>query len=98
MYSDKLENAEPLSTIRIPGNPSLPTRHRWRLQGVLDANAKRIRLECWKIGGRLVTTPEAVDRFIVALSADADAVEHESESDVARRNRETRRALEAIGI
>ena len=91
----QLKNAEPLRKISIPGAPSNQTRHRWALSGVLAPNGQRVKLQTWKIGGRLVTTPEAVESFILALSGDAPAAE--ADDAVSRRGREAGRALEALG-
>jgi hypothetical protein len=95
MVSAKLTGAVPLATATIPGNPSRATRHRWHLEGVLDANGHRIRLQCMKVGGRLYVTPEAVDRFIVALSADAD--DDVSGEPLIDSGRAAGKALEALG-
>jgi hypothetical protein len=95
MVAQTLKNAEPLNTIYIPGNPSTQCRHRWRMVGVKDKDGNRIKLKCHKIGGRVHTTPEDVDRFIVALSDDAAPVD--DRDDMARRGREAGKALEALG-
>ena len=47
----------------IPGQPHLATVYRWVRHGVGD-----VRLEAVKVGGRLFTSQEAVDRFIRATS------------------------------
>lgn len=106
MVAEKLQNAEPLHSIAIPGNPSLATRHRWRLNGIVH-HGERIRLEAWRVGGRLVTTPEAVDAFIVALTAEpereADPPREDRKGskrdaeDLARRGQQAGKALEALG-
>jgi hypothetical protein len=92
---NSLRNAEPLRSIAIPGDPSIPTRHRWALTGVRAPSGERVRLQAWRAGGKLLTTPEAVERFILALSGDAPA--SEADDAVIRRGREAGRALEALG-
>lgn len=93
---NSLRNAEPLRTIVIPGDPSIPTRHRWHLTGVRTPSGDRVRLQAWRCGGKLMTTPEAVAAFIDALSGD-HAPASESHDDAVRRGREAGRALEALG-
>jgi integrase len=52
------------------GRPvSFPTVWRWALQGILAADGQRIRLETLKLGGRTVTSMEALQRFAERLSA-----------------------------
>lgn len=100
MVGENLKNAEPLHSIAIPGNPSLATRHRWRLSGVLAKNGRRVKLECWRVGGKLLTTSEAIDRFIVALSAspdDAPAEDCPTGAERRRRAHEAAAALEEMG-
>lgn len=92
-----LENAKPLRSIRIPGDPSNPTRTRWVLHGVKNIRGERVKLQAWKIGGRLMTTELALDQFLAELNSeqsDADAV---SADDIVRRGREAGKALEALG-
>lgn len=72
------------------------TLHRWRLRGI-----KGIRLETCRIGGRRVTSREAVQRFNEQVTAVADGASvPRTESSVAREKRLQRveRELEAAGI
>lgn len=94
-----LVDAQPLRTADIPGNPSVPTRHRWVLDGVLAPSGQRVRLQAHRIGGRLYVTPEAVARFIHELST-AESAESavESPDEIQRRSNEARRALDSLGI
>ncbi|MDX1968995.1 MAG: DUF1580 domain-containing protein [Planctomycetaceae bacterium] len=93
--SNSLKSARPLRSIEIPGDPSIPTRHRWALTGIVAPDGHRVRLQTWRVGGKLMTTPEAVERFILALSGDAPAVE--ADDAIARRGEQAARALEKLG-
>lgn len=44
--------------------PHIATLHRWTTQGV-----RGVRLQTWIVGGKRVTTPAAVERFLTALNA-----------------------------
>ena len=92
---ETLADATPLRSIRIPGNPSNPTRTRWVLTGVLNSRGERVKLEAFKIGGRLYCTPLAVDQFLARLNC--DHVDSESDESVQRRGREAGAALESLG-
>lgn len=92
-----LKFAEPLRSIAIPGNPSIQTRHRWALTGVLAPDGHRVKLQTWRVGGRVVSTPEAVEQFLLAINGDAPA----SEADTAaarRRGHDVDQAMEALGL
>lgn len=59
------EDLFPLTdTANIPGRPHPTTVGRWATRGV-----RGIRLETVRIGGRLYTSAEAVQRFVAALTA-----------------------------
>jgi len=90
----------PLSQARdfIPGRPHIATITRWRLTGVLDPSGERVKLRTTRVGGRHMISLADIERFLARLNADAAADEAESEADIARRNRETRQALAALGI
>ena len=47
----------------IPGNPHINSVRRWAYDGVGGT-----RLETWKVGGTVVTSIEAIERFILARS------------------------------
>jgi hypothetical protein len=51
----------------LPSNPHKSTLHRWSLRGI-----NRIRLETCKVGGRRLTSLEAISRFVAATTAAAD--------------------------
>jgi hypothetical protein len=55
-----------------PGRPSTNCLWRWCRRGVLSRNGQRVRLEHVRIGGKIFTTAEWVERFGKAL-AEADA-------------------------
>jgi hypothetical protein len=51
----------------LPGRPHLSTLQRWRLRGV-----RGVKLETILVGGRRVTSQEAIERFAAATTAAAD--------------------------
>lgn len=55
-----------------PGRPSTNCLWRWCRRGVLSRSGQRVRLEHVRIGGKIFTTVEAVEKFGKAL-AEADA-------------------------
>lgn len=71
---------------------------RWGNDGVIGPDGERIRLETLRVGGRRLVTLAALEKFLSKLNADSPADDDESEADIARRNRETRQALAALGI
>ena len=81
----------------FPGRPNLSTLHRWRLAGV-----RGVRLETLLIGGRRVTSAEALQRFAEATTAAADGSGMFTLSRTSRqRQRDIERAeaeLERAGI
>jgi hypothetical protein len=46
-----------------------PTVFRWATRGCRAADGTRVRLEYARIGGRLLTSRAALDRFLVALNS-----------------------------
>ncbi len=93
----KLENAKPLRSIPIPGDPSNPTRTRWVLHGILNARGERVKLQAWKIGGRLMTTELAIDQFLERLNCNHVDDHPPTDEEIVRRGREAGKALEALG-
>ena len=57
---------------RSPGRPSANAVWRWCRKGILSRSGKRIRLNHVRVGGRIFTDPESLDRFFVEV-AEADA-------------------------
>ncbi|MCA9032105.1 MAG: DUF1580 domain-containing protein [Planctomycetaceae bacterium] len=55
------------ATERVPGSPHVSTLHRWVKHGL-----KGIRLESCLVGGRRVTSVEAVGRFSHAITEKVD--------------------------
>ncbi len=53
-------------------NPS--TLFRWVTKGCRTLDGRTVRLEALRIGGRLFTSHEALDRFIAELNASTDPV------------------------
>lgn len=59
-----------------PVNPSAPWR--WMRRGILGRNGERIYLEGVRVGGKLMTSQPAMERFFAAVAA-ADAEHFRSE-------------------
>lgn len=90
----------PLSRARdfIPGRPHIATITRWRLDGILAADGERVRLRTTRVGGRHMTSLADIGAFLAKLNADAAADKPKSDAEQERHNRETRRALAALGV
>lgn len=69
---------------RLPHRPHISTLHRWRLRGVGG-----VRLETCMIGGRRMTSLEAIERFVDAVTQQAD-----EEPQQVRTPRQRQRAIE----
>src|SRR5262245_61514796 len=54
----------------VPVHPSTLTR--WILAGAAAPDGRRVRLEAVRLGGRWVTSEEAIYRFALALTAGVD--------------------------
>lgn len=70
--------------------PHVATIWRWATRGT-----RGVRLASWTVGGRRVTTPQAVEEFLQTLNSAAPVTE--SADDSARRAREAGAALEKMG-
>ena len=53
-----------------PSRPSIVTAYRWVNKGITTSNGNRVKLESLKIGSQLVTSKQAVTRFIAASQTD----------------------------
>lgn len=93
-----IETPIPISAVarEIPGargaksvNPS--TVWRWCTQGTRTPDGRRVRLEYYRIGSRVMTTKEAVARYVARLSA---TTEGEETNTQARTPHERRKASE----
>lgn len=54
---------------RLPTRPNSCTIWRWCRKGVRARNGERIRLEHMRLGGRILISPEAIEKFGRALAA-----------------------------
>lgn len=77
-----------------------------RLMGVHVATAWRysekgvrggIRLQTWFVGGKRVTTQDAVERFLCRLNSDPEAETKALEDAATRRGRDANQALQSLG-
>jgi len=73
---------------------------RWVLDGVLNTNGERIKLEAARCAGRWLTTPAAIQRFIARQTPDTSGSSTPPRSPSARQRASERaaRALDKIGI
>lgn len=83
---------------RIPsfrqGRPTNPaTIFRWIRDGVRTPDGRRVRLEACRLGGRLLTSEQALARFIAAQQPDAI---DQPVASPARRRREHEHAVEEL--
>ena len=81
---------------RSPGRPSSNAVWRWCRRGIKTRSGARIHLEHIRVGGKIFTTAEALDRFFSAVAEDdvehfrhRDRVEPPS-SEVSERNHRDR--------
>lgn len=78
----------------------ISTMHRWVQRGLRSRDGMVIRLECVKVGGRICTSLEALERFFERLTG---SVEVETPPSITRRQRlkqieEANRELDRAGI
>jgi hypothetical protein len=89
--TDRLRNAIslPQAAQLFSPVPHAATVWRWCTKGT-----RGVKLESWVRGGQRVTTPEAVERFLLALNA-ADEPATETQDDFSRRAKSEKAALKA---
>ncbi len=92
--TEKLKDAISLSQAVdfVPRRPHVATIWRWATRGV-----RGIKLQTWMSGGTRVTTPQALEEFLLALNAGQPADDAETDADLARRAKEASAALEKLG-
>ena len=71
----------------VPGHPHVATLWRWVQRSTNP-------LECVKVGGRIFTSLEAIDRFIAGCNADREIP---PAADAARRHARAEAELDAAG-
>jgi hypothetical protein len=75
------------------------TVSRWALRGVVLPNKKRLKLEHFRCGGRLLTTRPAVVRFLEAQNESPDEIElPKTPAQKKRKADRTAKELEELGI
>jgi hypothetical protein len=89
------EAARSIPAHRGTGRCNPATVWRWITEGVRSTSGERVRLESVRIGGRFVTSREALDRFIQRLSADA-GVAAPAPRTPTQRQRSAKRADESL--
>ena len=83
------------------GKPlNFTTLWRWHLKGVIGPNGERVKLEAAKLGGKLITSREAIVRFSEALSGAAGHTPDPSRTAAAgkRAAEVAQKKLERLGI
>jgi hypothetical protein len=74
---------------------------RWITKGALAPDGQRVRLQAARIGGRWITSVEALERFIHALTPaakSADTPRQPTSRQQASRQQAVDRQLDALGI
>jgi hypothetical protein len=74
---------------------------RWITRGVIGPSGERVRLEAARLGGRWITTPGAIRRFVAAQTPVLDGERATSSRTPVQRRRADERAareLDQIGI
>ena len=67
------------------------TLHRWMTKGAKTADGRVVRLESVRVGGQRMTTQEALQRFLGAMSGDGSGAALVDQAEIERQ-------LDAIGI
>ena len=73
------------------------TMFRWCSDGITSAAGERVRLEHIRAGGRLLTTKQAMMRFLEALTAVPDAAPVRSPAQRRRDSQKAAKELEKMG-
>jgi hypothetical protein len=73
---------------------------RWIMQGSTAPDGRRVRLEAIRLGGRWLTSREALSRFAEALTPqfDDEPIMPRSQTQRQRASAQARRELEAAGV
>lgn len=101
MIDTKKETLVKLAKLIFPGDsdPSLQTRVRWVLHGVVSADGeRRIKLEGLKVGASWYSTQEAVDRLIEAVNSPTATIPKATPGQRAAQNDAAKRVLEMAGV
>ena len=67
------------------------TLHRWMTKGAKTADGRVVRLESVRVGGQRMTTQEALQRFLGAMSGDGSGAALVDQAEIERQ-------LDAIGV
>jgi hypothetical protein len=79
----------------------LSTVLRWIRKGAKAPNGERVRLEAWRLGGRWLTSKEAIQRFCQRLTPQLETLAVPTPRSQGKRRRGAERAkkeLDRIGI
>lgn len=93
------------ATIECPISPGrkpvhLSTAWRWATRGVLSTAGVRVKLEVVRLGGRWITSREALERFSAALTGEmiGDATPFRTPTARARASEAAKKKLKTLGI
>jgi hypothetical protein len=79
------------------GRPVAPaTLWRWYKHGVKARDGRIVRLQVWRVGGRTVTSPEALQLFFSALNCTCEPARPATPED--KRGNAVEAQLDALGI
>ena len=71
---------------------------RWALKGIIAQNGDRVKLEFVKCGGRLLTSKQALERFVAALTTSSRQPEIRTPTARNRANEVAQKKLAKYGI
>lgn len=71
---------------------------RWALKGIIAQDGTRVRLEIVKCGGRRLTSKEALERFVTALTTTSRQPELRMPAARIRANEAAQKKLARLGI
>lgn len=86
----------PLSHGQKPVN--FTTIWRWAIKGVKSTTGERVKLEAVRLGGRWITSKEAIERFSAALTGATTPEPIRAPSQRTRAAEAAKKKLESIGI
>ena len=91
--------AQLLPSNRVGKRVNFATVWRWALKGIRAIDGRLVRLEASRVGGRWLTSREALERFAAALTPSADAAPPVRTPAARKRANETaKKRLEDMGI
>jgi Protein of unknown function (DUF1580) len=90
--------AQLLPSSRVGKRVNFSTIWRWALRGVRATDGRRVKLEAARVGGRWLTSREALERFASALTPTNDAEPIRTPTARKKGNAVAKKKLEKMGI